>query len=83
MSTASPTDLAELEKRAVAELAACTDEAALRAWNNHYFGKAGELALALRRIGEVPGERGCLGRVAGDEARKTTRLDRGDLEQLA
>jgi phenylalanyl-tRNA synthetase alpha chain len=54
MSTASPTDLAELEKRAVTELTACGDETALRAWNNHYFGKAGELALALRRIGEVP-----------------------------
>jgi phenylalanyl-tRNA synthetase alpha chain len=54
MSTASPTDLAELENRAVAELAACGDEAALRAWNNHYFGKTGELALALRRIGDVP-----------------------------
>src|SRR5205807_2389765 len=54
MSTASPTDLADLEQRAVAELAACGDEAALRGWNNKYFGKQGELALALRRIGEVP-----------------------------
>jgi phenylalanyl-tRNA synthetase alpha chain len=54
MSTASPTDLAELETRAVGELTACGDEAALRAWNNHYFGKTGELALALRRIGDVP-----------------------------
>jgi phenylalanyl-tRNA synthetase alpha chain len=54
MSTASPTDLAELETRAVAELAACGDESALRGWNNKYFGKQGELALALRRIGEVP-----------------------------
>jgi phenylalanyl-tRNA synthetase alpha chain len=47
-------DLAELEKRAVAELTSAGDEAALRAWNNKYFGKQGELALALRRIGEVP-----------------------------
>jgi phenylalanyl-tRNA synthetase alpha chain len=54
MSTASPTDLAELEQRAVAELTACGDEAGLRAWNNKYFGKTGELALALRRIGDVP-----------------------------
>jgi phenylalanyl-tRNA synthetase alpha chain len=54
MSTASPTDLAELENRAIAELAACGDEPALRAWNNKYFGKTGELALALRRIGDVP-----------------------------
>jgi phenylalanyl-tRNA synthetase alpha chain len=49
-----PTNLAELETRAVAELAACADESALRDWNNRYFGKQGELALALRRIGEVP-----------------------------
>src|SRR4051812_42273586 len=54
MSTASPTDLAELEQRALAELAACGDEPALRAWNSKYFGKQGEIALALRRIGEVP-----------------------------
>jgi phenylalanyl-tRNA synthetase alpha chain len=54
MSTASPTDLADLEQRALAELAAGGDEAALRNWNNKYFGKQGELALALRRIGEVP-----------------------------
>src|SRR5947209_7793769 len=54
MSTASPTDLGELEQRALAELASGADEPTLRAWNNKYFGKQGELALALRRIGEVP-----------------------------
>ncbi len=54
MSTASPTDLAALEQQALAELAAAGDEPALRAWNSKYFGKQGELALALRRIGEVP-----------------------------
>src|SRR3954454_22661376 len=55
MSTASPTDLAALERQALAELAAAADdEPALRAWNSKYFGKQGELALALRRIGEVP-----------------------------
>src|SRR5947209_10909271 len=48
------TELGDLEKRAVAELATCADEPALRTWNNKYFGKQGELALALRRIGEVP-----------------------------
>src|SRR5437868_13058012 len=51
MSTA---DLAALEQKAVAELAGAADEAVLRAWNHKYFGKQGELALALRRIGEVP-----------------------------
>lgn len=54
MSIASPADLASLEQKALAELASCADEAGLRTWNNHYFGKQGELALALRRIGEVP-----------------------------
>ena len=31
-------DLASLEQRALAELHACADEAALRAWNTRYFG---------------------------------------------
>src|SRR5437016_1116438 len=47
-------DLAALEQRARAELAACTDEAALRAWNTKYFGKQGEVMLALGRLKEVP-----------------------------
>src|SRR5437868_9047391 len=51
MSTA---DLAALEQKAVAELAGAADEAVLRAWNHKYFGKQGEIALALRRVGEVP-----------------------------
>src|SRR6516165_12278667 len=47
-------DLASLEQRAVAALAACADAAALSAWNGKYFGKQGEVTLALRRVGEVP-----------------------------
>jgi phenylalanyl-tRNA synthetase alpha chain len=71
MSTASPTDLAGLEQRAVAELAACGDEPALRAWNTRYFGKQGEIALALRRVGEVPpAER----KVYGQEANRIKEL---------
>jgi phenylalanyl-tRNA synthetase alpha chain len=56
MSTASPStgDLSGLEQRALAELAACADEPALRAWNTKYFGKQGEIALALKDIGKVP-----------------------------
>src|SRR5262245_51588195 len=54
MSTAFPADLAGLELRAIAELDACADESALRTWNTKYFGKQGEIALALRRVGEVP-----------------------------
>jgi phenylalanyl-tRNA synthetase alpha chain len=47
-------DLALLEQRALAELSACTGEAALRAWNTKYFGKQGEVALAIKKVGEVP-----------------------------
>jgi phenylalanyl-tRNA synthetase alpha chain len=48
------TDLAALEQQATSELAACGDEAALRAWHTKYFGKQGEIVLALRKVGEVP-----------------------------
>jgi phenylalanyl-tRNA synthetase alpha chain len=47
-------DLSSLEQRAAAELEACQDEAALRAWNTTYFGKQGEVTLALGRLREVP-----------------------------
>ncbi|MCS6850073.1 MAG: phenylalanine--tRNA ligase subunit alpha [Gemmataceae bacterium] len=47
-------DLTALEQRAIAELHACGDEAALRQWHTRYFGKQGEVALALKRIAEVP-----------------------------
>jgi phenylalanyl-tRNA synthetase alpha chain len=49
-------DLAALENRALAELRACTDENALRAWYTRYFGKAGEVVLALQRLREIPKE---------------------------
>jgi phenylalanyl-tRNA synthetase alpha chain len=47
-------ELASLEQRGLAELHACADEAALRGWNTQYFGKQGEVTLALKKIGEVP-----------------------------
>jgi phenylalanyl-tRNA synthetase alpha chain len=47
-------DLAELEQRAVRELAACADEAALRAWHTKYFGDHGEVRQAINRIKEIP-----------------------------
>jgi phenylalanyl-tRNA synthetase alpha chain len=47
-------DLADLESRALAELNACADEAALRAWNTRYFGKQGEVPQALSRVGTLP-----------------------------
>src|SRR5437016_4248980 len=58
-------DLASLEQRARAELASCRDEADLRAWNTKYFGKQGEMTLALRKVGEIaPGERKAYGQEA-------------------
>src|SRR6188474_2572960 len=49
-------DLAALEARALAELNACVDEAALRAWNTKYFGDKGELTIALKALGTLPKE---------------------------
>jgi phenylalanyl-tRNA synthetase alpha chain len=47
-------ELASLERRALDELKACTDEAALRAWHTRYFGKQGEVQLALQKIRDIP-----------------------------
>ncbi len=47
-------ELASLEQRALAELQACGDESAVRAWNTRYFGKQGEMLLALKKVGTVP-----------------------------
>jgi phenylalanyl-tRNA synthetase alpha chain len=47
-------DLAQLEQQALQELHACSDEAALRSWHTKYFGKQGEMILALKKVGEVP-----------------------------
>src|SRR5438105_14126420 len=48
--------LADLEHRAKAELAACNDESALRAWHSKYFGNSGEVLAALKAIGGIPKE---------------------------
>src|SRR4051794_40134405 len=47
-------DLASLEQRALAELHASTDEAALRAWHTKYFGKSGEVLAAVKEVGKQP-----------------------------
>jgi phenylalanyl-tRNA synthetase alpha chain len=47
-------DLTTLETAALSELAACADEAALRAWNTKYFGDRGQMKAALGKIGAVP-----------------------------
>lgn len=47
-------ELAELEQRALAELDAVADEAALRAWKTKYFGNQGEVLLALKKLQTLP-----------------------------
>jgi phenylalanyl-tRNA synthetase alpha chain len=47
-------DLAALEQHGLTQLHACADEPALRAWYTKYFGKQGEVTLAVRKVGEVP-----------------------------
>ena len=47
-------ELAALHDRATAELNACPTEEALRAWNTKYFGKQGEVLLAVKKVGSVP-----------------------------
>src|SRR4051794_23712638 len=47
-------DLAEIEKTALAELSACADEPALRAWHGRHFGKQGVVPVAMQAIGKIP-----------------------------
>jgi phenylalanyl-tRNA synthetase alpha chain len=47
-------DLSALEQRARAELTACGDEAALRAWHSKYFGKSGEVLASMDRLKSLP-----------------------------
>src|SRR5947209_7585935 len=47
-------NLTSLEQNGLQEIYSCTDEAALRAWNTKYFGKQGEITLAIKRVAEVP-----------------------------
>lgn len=47
-------ELSDLEQRALAELSACADEAALGAWKTKYFGNSGDVTLALKKVGSLP-----------------------------
>jgi phenylalanyl-tRNA synthetase alpha chain len=47
-------DLAALEQQGLSDLAAASDEPALRAWNTRYFGDSGLMKAALGKIGGVP-----------------------------
>lgn len=52
----SLSELAKLEEVGLQELAACRDEASVRAWNTKYFGDKGLMKAALAAIGKVPKE---------------------------
>lgn len=60
-------ELASLEERARAELAACGDEAAVRAWHTKYFGKEGAVSAALKTINTLPADQK---RAFGQEANR-------------
>lgn len=47
-------ELTELEQRALADLNAVQGEESLRAWGTRYFGKQGEVAVALSKVGGLP-----------------------------
>jgi phenylalanyl-tRNA synthetase alpha chain len=66
-------DLAELEQRALTELRSCADEASLRAWNTRYFGKQGEVLLAVKAVGtKPPAERKAYGQQANQLKERLT-----------
>jgi phenylalanyl-tRNA synthetase alpha chain len=49
-------ELKALEAQALADLNACADEAALRAWYTKYFGDKGAVKAALGKLGTIPKE---------------------------
>lgn len=49
-------DLEQLRRRALSELAATADEAALESWRHAYLGRQGAVTLLRRRVGELPPE---------------------------
>lgn len=49
-------ELSALEARALQELNACADEAALRSWYTKYFGDKGEVNAAMKSLGTIPKE---------------------------
>jgi len=47
-------ELASLEQRALTELNSCANETELRDWHTRFFGKQGEVLLAVKKVSEVP-----------------------------
>src|SRR3954453_12605145 len=75
-------ELADLERRALAELRDCPDEAGLRAWHTRYFGKQGEVLQAVKKVGGVPPEqRRAYGQQANQVKESLTRAYEAALAQ--
>jgi phenylalanyl-tRNA synthetase alpha chain len=47
-------ELVLLEQRALNELESCASDEMLRSWYTKYFGKQGEVALAVKKVGQLP-----------------------------
>jgi len=76
-------DVSVLERNALGELQSCGDEASLRAWNGKYLGKAGELTLALKKIGALsPEERPAYGQEVNRVKQVLTQAEEARQEQL-
>jgi phenylalanyl-tRNA synthetase alpha chain len=54
MADAATDDLTTLEAQAMGELAACADEAALRAWNSKFLGEKGQIRAAQSKLATIP-----------------------------
>jgi phenylalanyl-tRNA synthetase alpha chain len=47
-------ELASLEQKAIDQLNSCANETELRDWHIRFFGKQGEILLAVKKVSEVP-----------------------------
>jgi phenylalanyl-tRNA synthetase alpha chain len=73
-------DLIALEQRALADLHACTDEAALQAWGTRYL--KGEVPQALKKVGTLPpAERKAYGQRANQVKEALTRAHEAALAE--
>jgi len=65
----------DIEREAIAEIAACSDERALDAVRVRYIGRKGQLTLVMRGIGQLPPEqRPAMGKAAGAAKAAVTRV---------
>jgi phenylalanyl-tRNA synthetase alpha chain len=79
-------ELTALEERSLAELKACADEAALRAWNTRYLGRSGEVSKAMEKIGKFRkdqvAEKKAYGQLANQIKGKLTAAHEARLNEL-